>query len=90
MKPLQKRRFAILLGWVAWIVFVFSDLLGEMMTEGYARLSLTLGLEVNEMNFWVFAIPMIIWYFLCGIFFPIPQDQTVKDLMKKKSQSDER
>ena len=82
MKPLQKRRFAIIAGWIAWIVFIYTDLLEEMRTEGYAILSSTLGLEIAEMNFWVFAIPMIIWYFFCGIIFPIPQEKIVKDLVK--------
>ena len=81
------------MGWAAWILFVFTDTdLWELMkgTEAWVRLSSTLGLEVSEMNFWVFAIPMMIWYYLCGIFFPIPQDQIIKGLMEKKSQSDER
>ena len=44
-------------------------------------LSSTLGLKVAEMNFWVFAIPMIIWYFLCGKIFPIPQEKIVKRIL---------
>lgn len=82
MKPLQKRRFAIIAGWIAWIVFIYTDLLEEMRAEGYEMLSSTFGLKVAEMNFWVFAIPMIIWYFLCGKIFPIPQEKIVKDLVK--------
>lgn len=69
----NKRRVSFILGCIAWALFVFTNLLEEIKSAGYKALSESLGLDVSEMNFWVFALPMILWHFICGVIFPIPQ-----------------
>jgi hypothetical protein len=69
------RKISILLGWCAWLFFYFTDmeLADEVRSSGYAMLADSLGLDVSELNFWVLVVPMIIWYYLCGLLFPVPQ-----------------
>ena len=69
------RKISILLGWSAWLFFYFTDMefAQELRSSSYAMLADKFDMRVSELNFWVMIIPMIMWYFLCGVFFPVPQ-----------------